>query len=107
MWNPQAYGVVHYLDDSLLDDFSFPVKNFTRELFPISFLDWMTLKGTKIIPQINFSAWCPESILSFQHSKNIKILKNNYLETQINARNNKRQNLPIKIAKVRQCFLPP
>jgi hypothetical protein len=26
MGHPQAYGVVHYLDDSLLDDYSFPVK---------------------------------------------------------------------------------
>jgi hypothetical protein len=24
--NPQAYGVIHYLDDSLLDDYSFLVK---------------------------------------------------------------------------------
>jgi hypothetical protein len=26
MRNPQAYGVIHYLDDSLLDDYSFPMK---------------------------------------------------------------------------------
>jgi hypothetical protein len=26
MGHPQAYGVFHYLDDSLLDDYSFPVK---------------------------------------------------------------------------------
>jgi hypothetical protein len=26
MGHPQAYGVVHYLDKSLFDDYSFPVK---------------------------------------------------------------------------------
>jgi hypothetical protein len=42
--------------------------------------------------------WCryPESVLSCQHSLNIKRLKNNHLETQTNAQNNKRQNLLIK-----------
>jgi hypothetical protein len=34
MGNPQAYGVIHYLDDSLLDQYSIPVKNFTTKLFP-------------------------------------------------------------------------
>jgi hypothetical protein len=64
----------------------------------------MTLEGTEIIcvllrkPQIKFGERCPESILSFQHSLNIKILKNNHLETQTNAQNNKRQNLSIKTA---------
>jgi hypothetical protein len=33
MGHPQDYGVVHYLDDSLLDYYSFPVKNFTAKLF--------------------------------------------------------------------------
>jgi hypothetical protein len=35
----QAYGVFHYLDDSLFNNPSFPMKNFTIELFPISFLE--------------------------------------------------------------------
>jgi hypothetical protein len=47
-------------------------------------------------PQIKFSARFPESILSFQRSLNIKRLKNNHLEIQTNARNNKRENLQIK-----------
>jgi hypothetical protein len=47
MGNPQDYGVFHYLDDSLFDNPSFPVKNFTTELFPIYFTEWMTLEGTK------------------------------------------------------------
>jgi hypothetical protein len=29
MGHTQAYGFVHHLDDSLLDEYSFPVKNFT------------------------------------------------------------------------------
>jgi hypothetical protein len=37
MGNPKNYGVIQYLDDSFLDDYSFPVKNFTTKLFPISF----------------------------------------------------------------------
>jgi hypothetical protein len=57
-------------------------------------------------PQINFGAWFTESILSFQHSLNIKILKKNHLETQTNAQNNKRQNLSIKIAAAWRIFSP-
>jgi hypothetical protein len=49
MGHPQAYGVIHYLDNSLLDDYSSLGKNFTTKLFPISFLEWMTLEGIKII----------------------------------------------------------
>jgi hypothetical protein len=49
MGHPQAYGVIHNLDDSFLDDYSFPVKNFTTKLFPTTFLEWLILEGTKII----------------------------------------------------------
>jgi hypothetical protein len=37
-----------------------------------------------------FVARCPESVLSCQHSPNIKRLKKNHLKTQTNAQNNKR-----------------
>jgi hypothetical protein len=47
-------------------------------------------------PQIKVGARFPESVLSFQHSLNIKRLKKNHLETQTNAQNKERQNLPIK-----------
>jgi hypothetical protein len=63
----------------------------------------LTLEGNNIIcvlqrkPQIKFGAMCLESVLSCQHLLNIERLKNNRLETQRNAQNNKRQNLPIKI----------
>jgi hypothetical protein len=33
----------------LLNDYTFLWKNFTTKLFPISFLEWLTLEGTKII----------------------------------------------------------
>jgi hypothetical protein len=49
----------------------------------------------------------PESALSCQDSINIKRLKKNHLETQTNAQNNKRQNLPIKTAAVSKIVLPP
>jgi hypothetical protein len=51
-------------------------------------------------PQIKFGARCPDSVLSFQNSLNIKRLKKNHLETQTNAQNNKRQNLSIKTAAI-------
>jgi hypothetical protein len=49
MGHPQAYGVLHYLYDSFLDDYSSPVKNFTTKLFSTSFLEWQTLEGIEII----------------------------------------------------------
>jgi hypothetical protein len=51
-------------------------------------------------PQIKFGARCPDSVLSFQNSINIKKLKKKHLETQTNAQNNKRQNPSIKTAAV-------
>jgi hypothetical protein len=57
--------------------------------------------------QINFGVRCPDSILSCQHLKNNKRLKMNHFETQINAQNNKRQNLIIKTAAAWRIFLPP
>jgi hypothetical protein len=49
MGHPQAYGVIHCLDDSLIDEYSVPVKNFTTKLFLTSFLEWLILHRTKII----------------------------------------------------------
>jgi hypothetical protein len=49
MGHPQAYGVIHYLDESLLDDYSFHVKKLHHKTISISFLEWMTLESTKII----------------------------------------------------------
>jgi hypothetical protein len=49
MGHPHAYGVVHYLDDSLLDDYAFPVKKLHHGTISHIFLEWMALEGTKII----------------------------------------------------------
>jgi hypothetical protein len=43
MGHLQAYGVIHCLDDSLIDEYSVPVKNFTTKLFLTSFLEWLIL----------------------------------------------------------------
>jgi hypothetical protein len=56
---------------------------------------------------MKFGVRCLESILSCQHLKNIKRLKKNHLETQMNAQNNKKQNLSRKTAAAWQIFLPP
>jgi hypothetical protein len=61
----------------------------------------------KIKPQIKFGSRCPESVLSLQHSPNIKRLKKNHLDTETNAQNSKTQNLPIKIAAAWRIFYPP
>jgi hypothetical protein len=73
----------------------------------------MVLEGTKdnmhaiIKLPNNFFIRYTESILSFQHSQNIKRLKKNQLEAQINAQNNERQNLSKKIASAWRIFSPP
>jgi hypothetical protein len=73
MGNPQAYGVIHYLDDSLLDDYSFPVKKLHHKTISHLFSRVADIRG---------------------HKHNISD------ETQINAQNNKRQNLSIKTAAI-------
>jgi hypothetical protein len=47
MGHPQDYGVVHYLDDSLFDDPSFPVKKLYHGTLSHLFSEWMTLVDTK------------------------------------------------------------
>jgi hypothetical protein len=95
MGHPQAYGVVHYLDDFLLNDYSFPVKTLYHKTVTLLFSRVDDIRGHKDNicaakkTQIKFGVWCPESILSCQHSKNIQRLKKNHLETQMNAQNNK------------------
>jgi hypothetical protein len=110
MGHPQAYGVIHYLDDSLLDDYSFPVKKLHHKTISHIFSTMADIRGHKDNirsankTQIKFGERCPESVLSLQHSLNIKILKNNHLETQTNAQNYKRQNLSIKKQQFGEFF---
>jgi hypothetical protein len=47
MGNPQAYGVVHYLDDSLLDDYSFPVKKLHHKTISHLFSRVVDIRGHK------------------------------------------------------------
>jgi hypothetical protein len=75
----------------LLDDYSFPVKkNITTELFPISFLEWLTLEGTKMMCAAKKNPtkiWCKVSTecIKLKTFAKYKKLKKNHLETQINA----------------------
>jgi hypothetical protein len=74
-----CYPLLRWLHDRRI--FLSCEKNFTTKLFSTSFLECLILESTKIIcvlqrkPQIKFGARCPESVLSCQHSLNIKILK--------------------------------
>jgi hypothetical protein len=94
MGNPQAYGVIHYLYDSLFDNPSFPVKKLHHRTLSHLFSRVDDIKGhTKnmhavIKPQIKSILRCPESILSCQHLQNIQRPKKNHLEAQMNAENN-------------------
>jgi hypothetical protein len=50
---------------------------------------------------------CLESVLSYQHSQNIKRLIKSQTEAQMNAQNNIRQNLSRKTGIAWQIFSPP
>jgi hypothetical protein len=45
MGHPQACGVVHYLDDSLLDDYSFPVKKLHNKTISHLFSRMVDIRG--------------------------------------------------------------
>jgi hypothetical protein len=47
MGKPQAYGVIHYLDDSLLDDYSFPVKKLHHKTISYLFFRVTDIRGYK------------------------------------------------------------
>jgi hypothetical protein len=47
MGNPQAYGVIHYLDDSLLDDYSFPIKKLHHKTISHLFSRVADIRGHK------------------------------------------------------------
>jgi hypothetical protein len=108
--NPQDYGGIHYLYDSLLNDYSFPVKKLHHKTIFHLFSRVADIRGHKDNIsaakklQIKFGGRCTESVLSCKHSINIKIIKKNHLETQTNAQNNKSQNLSIKTPAVLRIF---
>jgi hypothetical protein len=47
MGHPQSFGVVHYLDDSLLDDHSFPVKKLHNKTISHLFSRMVDIRGHK------------------------------------------------------------
>jgi hypothetical protein len=47
MGNPQSYGVIHYLDDSLLDDYFFPVKKLHHKTISHLFPKVVDIRGLK------------------------------------------------------------
>jgi hypothetical protein len=47
MGHPQSYGVFHYLDDSLLDDYSFPVKKIHHKTISHLFSRVADIRGHK------------------------------------------------------------
>jgi hypothetical protein len=44
---PQAYGVIHYLDNSLLDDYSFPMKKLHNKTISHLFSRVIDIRGHK------------------------------------------------------------
>jgi hypothetical protein len=57
--------------------------------------------------QIKFGARFTESVLSFQHSLNIKRLKKNHLETQTNAQNKQKRECANKNSSSLVNFFVP
>jgi hypothetical protein len=72
MGNPQAYGVDHYLYDSLFDDPSFPVKKLHHKTLSHLFSEWMTLVSTKY--NMHSAIKPPNKIWYMMYTKCIKFL---------------------------------
>jgi hypothetical protein len=79
MGNPQDYGVIHYLDDSLLNDYSFPVKKLHHKTISHLFSRVADIRGhkdnicaAKETPN-KFGEMCLEIVLSCQNSLSIKL----------------------------------
>jgi hypothetical protein len=106
MGNPQAYGVIYYLDDSLLDDYSFSVKKLHHKTISYMFSRVADVRGHKdntcAAKKTPNKIWCKVSIecINFPTFTKYQKTQKNHLETQTNAQNNKRQNLPIKTTEV-------
>jgi hypothetical protein len=47
MGHPQTYGVVHYLNDSLLDNYSFPMKKLHHKTISHLFSRMVDIRGHK------------------------------------------------------------
>jgi hypothetical protein len=95
MGNPQAYGVVHYLDDFLLNDYSFPVKKLYHKTVTLLLSRVDDIRGHK--DNICATKKTPNKIWCMVSREYIKLptftkypkTQKNHLETQMNAQNNK------------------
>jgi hypothetical protein len=62
MEHPQAYGVIHYLDDYLLDDYSFPVKKLYHKTISHLFSRVADIRGNKdnisVVKKTPNKIWC-------------------------------------------------
>jgi hypothetical protein len=112
MGHTQDYGVIHYLDDSLLDYYSFPVRKLHHKTISHIFSRVADIRryndnmcATKKNPN---KIWCKvlRECIKLPTFTNYQKTQKNHLETRTNAQNNKRQNLPIKTTAVWQIFLP-
>jgi hypothetical protein len=65
MGNSQAYGIIHYLDDSLLDHYSFPVKKLHNKTISHLFSRVADIKGHKdnvcAVKKTPNKIWCKVS----------------------------------------------
>jgi hypothetical protein len=101
MGHSQAYGVVHYLDESFLYDYSFYMKKLHHKTIFHLFSRVVDTRGHKdnMCPakKTPNKIWCMVSreYIKLPTFTTYQKTKKNHLETQTNARNNKRQ-LPIK-----------
>jgi hypothetical protein len=66
MGKPQAYDVFHYLDDSLLNDYSFPVKKLHHKTISHLFCRVVDIRGYKdkicAARKTTNKIWCMVSI---------------------------------------------
>jgi hypothetical protein len=78
MGYPQAYGVIHYLNYSLLDDYSFPVKKLHHKTISHLFSRVTDIRGHKdnisVAKKIPNKIWCKVSreCVKFQTFTNYK-----------------------------------
>jgi hypothetical protein len=91
MGHPQAYGVVHYLDDSLLDDYSFPMKKLHHTNISHLFSRVDDIRGhkdnicaaKKTLNKILFKV--SREYIKFPTLKIYQKTQKNHLDTQMNA----------------------
>jgi GTP cyclohydrolase I len=72
MGHPQSYGIDHYLNDSLFDNPSFPMKKLHHKTLSHTFSKWMTLVGIK--DNMHAAIKTPNKILYMMYKEFIEVL---------------------------------